>query len=185
MKGRVERRALRYPYLSDGAAQTVTAEFGVVRMPQIFVFDRDRRLQYQGRIDDNQREDQVTARDAQSAVDALLAGQAVRLASTRAFGCPVRLLSKAPEVLAEQAQIQAEPVTLRPIGADDLKKLRRNGTNKLVLVNFWAKPTFRHCAGRFWPICRTIRGIQECGRTGPDTEPTGGQRHESDVSQQS
>ncbi len=154
MKVRVERRALRYPYLSDGAAQTVTAQFGVVTMPQIFVFDRDRRLQYQGRIDDNQREDQVTARDAQSAVDALLAGQAVRLASTRAFGCPVRLLSKAPEVLAEQAQIQAEPVTLRPIGADDLKKLRRNGTNKLVLVNFWAT-WCAPCIGEF-PELQTI-----------------------------
>jgi peroxiredoxin len=154
MKVRVERRALRYPYLADGAAQTVTAQFGVVTMPQIFVFDRDRRLQYQGRLDDNQREDQVTARDAQNAVDALLAGQPVRLASTRAFGCPVRLLSKASEVLAEQAQIQAEPVTLRPIGADDLKKLRRNGTKKLVLVNFWAT-WCAPCIGEF-PELQTI-----------------------------
>jgi peroxiredoxin len=154
MKARIEHRTLRYPYLSDGAAQTATAQFGVVTVPQIFVFDRGRRLQYQGRIDDNQSEDRVMARDAQNAVDALLAGQPVRVASTRAFGCPVRWLSKASEVLAEQAQIQAEPVTLRPIGAEDLKKLRRNGTNKLVLVNFWAT-WCAPCIGEF-PEIQTI-----------------------------
>ena len=36
------------------------------------------------------------------------------------------------------ARIEAEPVTLQMAGADELKKLRGNGTGKLLLVNFWA-----------------------------------------------
>ena len=104
MKARAEHRKLRYPYLSDGAAQTVAAQFGVTTMPHIFVFDRDRKLRYQGRIDDNQHEDRVTARDAQNAIDALLARQPVRVSTTQPFGCPVSWLSKASDVEAERAR---------------------------------------------------------------------------------
>jgi peroxiredoxin len=156
MKARAEHRNLRYPYFSDGAAQTVAAQFGVVTMPHIFIFDRDRKLRYQGRIDDSQSEDRVTAPDAQNAIDALLARQPVRLSSTRPFGCPVRGLSNASEVEAERAQIQAEPVTLQPIGADDLKKLRKNGTTKIMLVNFWAT-WCAPCIGEFPELQTTYR----------------------------
>jgi len=156
MKARAEHRHLRYPYLSDGAAQTAAAQFGVTTTPQIFVFDRDRKLRYAGRIDDSQNEDRVTARDAQNAIDALLARQPVRVSTAQPFGCPVRFLSNASEVDAERAQIEAEPVTVLPIGADDLKKLRRNGTNKIMLVNFWAT-WCAPCIGEFPELQTTYR----------------------------
>ena len=38
----------------------------------------------------------------------------------------------------ELAKIQAEPVTLEMAAAEDLKKLRSNGTGKVLLVNFWS-----------------------------------------------
>jgi peroxiredoxin len=156
MKARAEQRKLRYPYLSDAAAQTVATQFGVAAMPHIFVFDRDRKLQYQGRIDDNPLEDRVTARDAQDAIDALLARQPVRLSTTKPFGCPVKWLSSAPDVEAERARIESEPVTVLPIGADDLKKLRQNGTNKIMLVNFWAT-WCAPCIGEFPELQTTYR----------------------------
>lgn len=156
MKARAEHRNLQYPYLSDGAAQTVAAQFGVVTMPHIFVFDRDRKLGYQGRIDDNQNVDRATQRDAQNAIDALLSRQPVRPSTTQPVGCPVRRLSKASDVEAERAQIQAEPVTLHPIGADDLKKLRKNGTNRIMLVNFWAT-WCAPCIGEFPELQTTYR----------------------------
>jgi peroxiredoxin len=137
MKTRAAHRRFEYPYLSDGEA--LAKQFKVVATPQIFVFDADRTLRYQGRIDDNQaREDAVTSRDARNAIEALLDGRSVPVAETRAAGCPPTFLSKPGGPEAEQAAIAAEPVTLEMVGADALKKLRQNGTGKLLLINFWA-----------------------------------------------
>src|SRR5688572_9608214 len=52
MKTRAAHRRLAYPYLSDGDAQAVARQYGVVSTPHIFIFDQARKLQYEGRIDD-------------------------------------------------------------------------------------------------------------------------------------
>jgi thiol-disulfide isomerase/thioredoxin len=139
MKVRAAQRHLPYPYLYDGDSQAAATAFGVVAMPHIFVFDRNRALRYQGRVDDNLRESLVTVHDARDAIEALLNERPVRAAQTRPAGCPVRWLSAPPEhVDAEPARIAAEPVALEMAGPDALKKLRGNATGKLLLVNFWA-----------------------------------------------
>ena len=136
MKTRAAHRHLEYPYLPDG--ETLAKQLKVVATPQIFVFDKDRTLRYQGRIDDNAREDAVKSKDARNAIDALLDGHPVPVAQTTTVGCPPSFLSKPGGPEAEQAAIAAEPVTLEMVGADGLKKLRQNGTGKLLLINFWA-----------------------------------------------
>ena len=138
MKTRAAHRQISYPYLSDGEAQAVTRAFGVVSTPHIFVFDRDRKLQYEGRIDDNLREDAVESSDARSAIDALLAGKPAPVARTRVSGCRVKDLDGAAHASQAQAEVDKGNVPLTMAGADDLKKLRQNGTGKLLLVNFWA-----------------------------------------------
>ena len=82
MKTRAAYRHLEYPYLSDGQTQSVSRAFGVTAAPQIFVFDRDRTLRYEGRIDDNVRESLVKSREARDAIDALLAGRPVPVGRT-------------------------------------------------------------------------------------------------------
>jgi thiol-disulfide isomerase/thioredoxin len=136
MKTRAAHRHIEYPYLSDG--ETLAKQFKVVATPQIFVFDQARTLRYQGRIDNHTREDAVTSRDARNAIDALLSDRPVPVTQTTAVGCPPSFRSKPGGPDAEQAAIAAEPVTLEMVGADGLKKLRQNGTGKLLLVNFWA-----------------------------------------------
>ena len=138
MKVRVEYRHLDYPYLYDGDKQTVAMKFGPVATPQIFIFDQSRKLQYEGRIDDNMQESLVKSSDARNAIDALLAGQPVSVATTPAFGCSTKWKSKASDVAEETAKIDAEPVSLSMATTDELKKLRTNPTGKLLLVNFWA-----------------------------------------------
>ena len=138
MKIRAAFRHIDYPYLYDGETQTAAMKFGVVATPHIFIFDQDRKLQYQGGIDDNMTEALVKSHDARNAIDALLAGQPVAVATTRAFGCSTKWLSKSTGVAEETARIDAEPVTVTMASADDLKKLRTNPTGKLLLVNFWA-----------------------------------------------
>ena len=98
----------------------------------------------------------MTNRAAQDAIDALLANQTVRVSMRPPAGCPVSGLSKAADVDAERAQLEKEPVTVQPIGADDLKEIRQNGTNKIMLVNFWAT-WCAPCIGEFPELQATYR----------------------------
>ena len=138
MTERAKHRRLEYAYLYDGDTQAAAAAFKVVAIPQVFVFDAQRTLQYVGRIDDNVRADQVKSRDARAAIDALLAKQSVRVQTTRAEGCPIKWQGQAAQPEAEQAASKPEPVGLKLVGAPDLKTLRGNGTPRLMMINFWA-----------------------------------------------
>jgi peroxiredoxin len=133
MKGRAADRQLQYPYLSDGQDQAVSKKFGVVSTPHVFVFDQARTLRYEGRIDDGR---QGGSADARNAIDALLAGTSVAAERTRVEGCPVKALATPAANQATAAGSAA--VAVEMAGADELKKLRQNGTGKLLLINFWA-----------------------------------------------
>jgi peroxiredoxin len=156
MKVRARFRGIDWPYLYDGDTQAISSKFGAVATPHIFIFDQDRKLRYQGRIDDNQREELVKTHDARNAIDALLSGRPVPVAETRAFGCTTKWLSKASGVEQEWARIQAEAVTVTPVGADDLKQLRANPTDKVVLVYLWSTGC-PLCTGQFFDLETTYR----------------------------
>ncbi len=156
MKLRARLRGIEWPYLYDGDTQATSIKFGAVATPHIFIFDQQRKLRYQGRIDDNQREELVKTQDARNAIDALLADKPVPVAETTAFGCTTKWLSKASGVEQEWARIQAEPVNVEMVGAEDLKKLRANPTDKVMLVNFWST-TCATCAGQFFDLETTYR----------------------------
>lgn len=138
MKIRAVYRHFNFPYLYDGDKQTVADEYGPQATPHIFIFDRDRKLQYQGRIDDNRRESLVKTHDARNAIDALLAGKPVPVQNTPVMGCSTKWKEKESLRAADMEKIAAEPVRLEDASVDDLKKLRQNPTNNYVLVNLWA-----------------------------------------------
>ncbi len=138
MKIRAEYGHFNFPYLYDGDTQEVAQLYGPKATPHIFIFDKERKLRYEGRIDNAQRESLVKTQDARVAIDALLAGQPVPVESTGVFGCSTKWKSKEDGRLKEMQKIEAEPVKLDMASADDLKKLRANPTGKVLLVNFWA-----------------------------------------------
>lgn len=138
MKTRASHRHLEYPYLYDGETQAVAAKFGVETMPQVFVFDEQRTLRYEGRIDDNRNESLVKSRDARNAVDAVLAGSRIAVERTSVSGCTLRQTPQTAARKEELAKIESEPVALQMADEASLKKLRTNPTGKLMLVNFWA-----------------------------------------------
>jgi len=138
MKIRAEYRHFNFPYLYDGETQSAAQAYGVQATPHVFIFDKQRKLRYEGRIDNAQRESLVKIQDARAALDAVLAGQPVAVAHTPAFGCSTKWKSKIDGQLQEQKRIEAEPVTVEAATADDLKKLRTNPTGKVLLINFWA-----------------------------------------------
>jgi peroxiredoxin len=138
MKIRAEYRHFNLPYLYDGETQSVARAYGPKATPHVFIFDQERKLRYEGRVDDSQRASLVKARDARNAIEALLAGNPVPVTHTPAFGCDTKWKSKIDSQLNELRRIEAEPVRLEMASAGDLQKLRTNPTAKVLLVNFWA-----------------------------------------------
>ncbi len=138
MKVRAEYRHFNFPYLYDGETQEVSRAYGPKATPHVFIFDQERKLRYEGRVDDSQRASLVKTQDARNAIEALLASKPVPVPHTPAFGCSTKWKSKIDSQLAEMKKIEVEPVRLEQAGAAELKTLRTNPTGKVLLVNFWA-----------------------------------------------
>jgi peroxiredoxin len=138
MKIRADYKHLRYPYLYDGETQSLARALGPQATPHVFIFDKERKLRYQGRVDNSYREELAKTQDARNAIDALLAGQPVPVEQTGVFGCSTKWKEKQASRIADQKKIEAEPVSLEMASAEELKKLRANPTGKLLLVSFWA-----------------------------------------------
>ena len=138
MKIRAAFRHFNFPYLYDGATQVTANAYGPKATPHVFIFDARRKLRFEGRVDNSQRESLVKTQDTRNAIDALLADKPVPVDHTGVFGCSTKWKSKIASGAAYPKKIEAEPVTLEDASADALKKLRANPTGKLLLVNFWA-----------------------------------------------
>lgn len=79
-----------FPYLVDASQETARA-FGAVCTPDIYVYDRDRRLAYHGRIDDDWKDPaRVTRRELAAAFEALLAGKKPAVDQQPAIGCSIK-----------------------------------------------------------------------------------------------
>jgi hypothetical protein len=59
MKIRAEYRRFNFRCSYDGETQSVTQAYGAQATPHVFLFDKERKLRYEGRIDDSQRESRV------------------------------------------------------------------------------------------------------------------------------
>jgi thiol-disulfide isomerase/thioredoxin len=138
MKIRAAYRHFNFPYLYDGETQAIANKYGPSATPHLFIFDAERKLRYEGRVDNNMRELLVTRRDAREAIDTLLAGKPVRIAKTPSVGCSTKWMYKEEGRRQELEEIEKKPVTAKAVTADELKALRENSTGKLLLVDFWA-----------------------------------------------
>lgn len=138
MKIRAEFKHLTYLYLYDGETQSVADAYGPQATPHVFVFDRDRRLRYEGRMDNSYRVELVKTHEARDAIDALLAGREVAVKHTGVFGCSTKWKEKQAARLETLRKIESQPVQLEMASAEDLRKLRANPTKKTLLVSFWA-----------------------------------------------
>ncbi len=137
MKIRAKDRGFKFPYLYDGDDQKVSAAYGVLATPHVFIFDAKRRLRYVGRIDDSDIK-QVKSHDARNAIDALLAGKDVPVETTRVFGCSTKWSDKRASAVESIKRWNQEPVSLNTIDERGVNELAKNDTEKLLLINVWA-----------------------------------------------
>lgn len=139
MKIRHRDKGYNFPYLYDGDSQEDSIAYGPVATPHVFVFDRDRKLQYVGRIDDTENpyvEPKTT--DLKNALDELLAGQPVSVPTNKTFGCSVKWAWKdewTKKLLDDWAKA---PVSLDELDLAGIGELMKNESGKLRLINIWA-----------------------------------------------
>ena len=137
MKLRAKHREFRFPYLYDGDSQKASLAYGVVATPQVFLFDKERKLRYVGRIDDSEVKT-ITSHDTRNALDALLAGKPVPVETTRTFGCSTKWSDKRADARQSLEKWDQEPVELKPLDEAGVAKLVKNDSEKLLVINVWA-----------------------------------------------
>jgi peroxiredoxin len=139
MKLRAKQKGYNFPYLYDGQTQSVAKAYGPVATPHVFIFDKERKLAYQGRIDDMENPARIpTSLDTRNAIEALLKNEKVPQTTTKVFGCSIKWAEKKGYVQKLREEWAVEPVNIEMIDEEGLKDLLKNNSDKLRLINVWA-----------------------------------------------
>jgi thiol-disulfide isomerase/thioredoxin len=139
MKKRAKQKKYNFPYLYDGKSQSAAKAYGPVATPHVFIFDKERKLRYQGRIDDVEKPTKTpNTHDTRTAIDALINNQEVTTASTKVFGCSIKWGEKEALTKKENEEWAKKPVDVEMIDEAGIKELIKNGSGKLRLINVWA-----------------------------------------------
>ncbi len=93
MKSRAKDKGFKFPYLLDDG-QKVYPKYGASKTPHVYVLNKEDnglRVKYIGSIDDSARNaGAVKTKYVENAVDALIKGSAIEVASTKAIGCSIK-----------------------------------------------------------------------------------------------
>ncbi len=140
MKLHAKEQGFNFPYLYDGETQAAARAYGCLATPHIFVFDKERKLRYQGRLDESRYADEasVTSPDARNAIEAVLAGKEVAVTTTKVHGCSTKWLGKKDAVTKDDEKWEKGTVEVELIDAKGVAALRKNDTDKVRMFNVWA-----------------------------------------------
>jgi len=139
MKLRAAQKKFNFPYLYDGATQSTAKAYGPVATPHVFIFDSERKLRYQGRIDDVEKPTKTpNSFDTRNAIDELLQNKDVSVKTTKVFGCSIKWAEKENWIVKGREEWAKEPVELATIDETGIKELVQNNSGKLRLINIWA-----------------------------------------------
>jgi len=138
MAVRAKDKDFNFPYLYDGDTHSASVHYGPVATPHAFVFDKERVLKYNGRLDAIEKPGQANAEDLRAAIDATLAGKEVVTPTTKTFGCSVKWAWNIEYKAKNEKNWESRPVTLEELNTEGIKKLVSNDSDKLRLINVWA-----------------------------------------------
>ena len=90
MAERHKEKNYPFPYLFD-ESQEVAKAYGAVCTPDIFLYTKNRKLEYRGRLDDNWKEpEKVTHEDLKIAIEAVLDGKKIEFNQIPSMGCNIK-----------------------------------------------------------------------------------------------
>ena len=138
MKQRAKDKKYNFPYLYDGDEQKALIAYGPMSTPHVFIFDKERKCRFTGRIDDSEDNTKVTQKDTRNAIEALLTGKPVPVKTTKTFGCSMKWISKKASAVEAMKKWNAEEVGVEMIDVEGIGKLLKNDSDKLRLINVWA-----------------------------------------------
>jgi len=136
MKIRAKDKAFKFPYLYDGDDQKTAIAYGPMATPHAYVFDKTRKLQYVGCIDESMENGK--GETLQNAIDAVLEGRKIEKPVTKVFGCSTKWAWKTEGTIKLYKEWSALPVTIENIDASGIKEIIKNNSDKLRLINVWA-----------------------------------------------
>lgn len=85
-----EKHKFTFPYLID-ETQEIAKKYDAICTPDIYVYDKDRKLKYRGRFDDNWKEEEkVIEKDLEKAVNYLLEGKEIDFEQVPSMGCSIK-----------------------------------------------------------------------------------------------
>ncbi|MCB0684899.1 MAG: redoxin domain-containing protein [Saprospiraceae bacterium] len=138
MKIRAEEKDFPFPYLYDGDKQKVSAAYGPKEIPVAYIFDRQRTLQYRGRIDYSHVWKSANAEDLRLSVNAVLRGGSIIRRERDSPGCKIYWSWDQADTDTLNKLWQESPVAVQEIDMDSLKTLMVNFSRDLRVINFWA-----------------------------------------------
>jgi thiol-disulfide isomerase/thioredoxin len=138
MKFRAAERKFNFPYLYDGQTQAVARAYGPVSTPHVFIFDKERKLQYCGAVDNSEDPSKIKKSFVRDAIDAMLEGREVAIKKMKTFGCSIKWADKEKSAQKAFEEWAKEPVEVNLIDANGVREIMKNNSGKLRLVNIWA-----------------------------------------------
>lgn len=94
METRAKEKGFTFPYLFD-EGQKIFPQYGATRTPHVYLLektDNGNIVRYIGAIDDNYQDvSQVEEKYVENAVDSMLAGEEIKVTTTRAIGCSIKV----------------------------------------------------------------------------------------------
>jgi thiol-disulfide isomerase/thioredoxin len=135
---RAKDKKFNFPYLYDGDNEAVSIQYGPTATPHAFVFNKNRKLAYVGRLDASEKPGTGNADDLRAAVDALLQGKPIEKTENKAFGCSIKWAWKTEWTDKINNDWNNKPVKLDKISKSGIATLITNKSAKLRLINVWA-----------------------------------------------
>ena len=90
MKISAKENDFSFPYLID-PSQEVAKSYGAVCTPDLYVYGKNRKLVYRGRIDDNWKDsEKVTQQDLKLALKNILSGEVITSKQIPSMGCSIK-----------------------------------------------------------------------------------------------
>lgn len=138
MQIRVLDKGYNFVYLYDGDTQEASIKYGPTATPHVFVFNKERKLKYTGRLDNSEKPGTANADDLRSAIDAVLLDTEILQPVTKTFGCSIKWGWKLGWTNKVNEDWKKLPVRLNEINDDGVRLLMKNDSEKLWLINIWA-----------------------------------------------